>query len=72
MHKKKLFFFLLIFLNLTFINKLFAIDPYSFVQETADRASEALNKRGLNIPLHPRLTDADVDKVIQKIKAFDL
>ena len=45
MHKKKLFFFLLIFLNLTFINKLFAIDPYSFVQETADRASEALNKR---------------------------
>ena len=45
MHKKKLFFFLLIFLNLNFINKLFAIDPYSFVQETADRASEALNKR---------------------------
>ena len=34
--------------------------------------SEALNKRGLNIPLHPRLTDADVDKVIQKIKAFNI
>ena len=45
MHKKKLFFFLLFFLNLIFINKLFAIEPYSFVQETADRASEALNKR---------------------------
>ena len=45
MHKKKLFFFLLIFLNLIFINKLFAIEPYSFVQETANRASEALNKR---------------------------
>ena len=26
-------------------NNSFAIDPYSFVQETADRASEALNKR---------------------------
>ena len=45
MHKKKLYFFLLIFLNLIYINNSFAIEPYSFVQETADRASEALNKR---------------------------
>ena len=34
--------------------------------------SEALNIRGLNIPLHPRLTDADVNKVIQKIKSFNI
>ena len=46
MHKKKsFFFFLLIFINFIYINNSFAIDPYSFVQETADRASEALNKR---------------------------
>ena len=45
MHKKKLYFFLLIFFNFFYVNNLFAIDPYSFVQKTADRASEALNKR---------------------------
>ncbi len=45
MHKKKLYFFLLIFFNFFYFSNLFAIDPYSFVQETADRASEALNKR---------------------------
>ena len=46
MYKKKFFFFfLLIFINFTYIKNSFAIDPYSFVQETADRASEALNKR---------------------------
>ena len=46
MHKKKFFFFfLLIFINFIYIKNSFAIDPYSFVQETADRASEALNKR---------------------------
>ena len=43
--KKSFFFFFLIFLNFIYINNSFAIDPYSFVQETADRASEALNKR---------------------------
>ena len=43
--KKSFFFFLLIFVNFFYINNSFAIDPYSFVQETADRASEALNKR---------------------------
>ena len=43
--KKSFFFFLLIFLNFIYINNSFAIDAYSFVQETADRASEALNKR---------------------------
>ena len=43
--KKSFFFFLLIFINFIYINNSFAIDPYSFVQETADRASEALNKR---------------------------
>ena len=46
MYKKKyFFFFLLIFINFIYINNSFAIDPYSFVQVTADRASEALNKR---------------------------
>ena len=45
MHKKKLYFFLLIFLNFIYINNSFAVEPYSFIQETADRASEALNKR---------------------------
>ena len=46
MYKKKFFFFfLLIFINFIYINNSFAIDAYSFVQETADRASEALNKR---------------------------
>jgi len=46
MYKKKFFFFfLLIFINFIYINNSFAIDSYSFVQETADRASEALNKR---------------------------
>ena len=43
--KKSFFFFLLIFINFIYIKNSFAIDPYSFVQETADRASEALNKR---------------------------
>jgi len=45
MHKKKLYFFLLVFLNFIYINNLFAVEPFSFVQETANRASEALNKR---------------------------
>ena len=46
MYKKKFFFFfLLIFINFIYIKNSFAIDPFSFVQETADRASEALNKR---------------------------
>ena len=45
MHKKKLYFFLLIFLNFIYINNSFAVEPYAFVQKTADRASEALNKR---------------------------
>ena len=46
MYKKKFFFFfLLIFINFIYIKNSFAIDPYSFIQETADRASEALNKR---------------------------
>ena len=39
------FFFLLIFINFIYINNSFAVEPYSFVQKTADRASEALNKR---------------------------
>ena len=43
--RKSFFFFLLIFINFIYINNSFAVDPYSFVQETADRASEALNKR---------------------------
>tara|TARA_B100000959_G_C14743607_1_gene526129 strand:- start:41 stop:643 length:603 start_codon:yes stop_codon:yes gene_type:complete len=46
MYKKNFFFFfLLILLNFIFINSSFATQPYLFVQETADKASEALNKR---------------------------
>ena len=46
MYKKKIiYFFLLISLSFIFFNNSFAIEPYLFVQETADEASEALNKR---------------------------
>ena len=38
-------FLLLVSINFCFIPNSFAIDPYLFVQETADKASEALNKR---------------------------
>ena len=38
-------FLLLVSINFCFIPNSFAIDPYLFVQKTADRASEALNKR---------------------------
>ena len=38
-------FLLLVSINFCFISNSFAIDPYLFVQETADKASEALNKR---------------------------
>lgn len=31
---------------------------------------EQLNEDALSIPIHPRLTDADVDKVVELIKAF--
>ena len=43
--KKILKFFLIVSINFCFIPNSFAIDPYLFVQETADEASEALNKR---------------------------
>ena len=43
--KKILKFFLIVSINFCFISNSFAIDPYLFVQETADKASEALNKR---------------------------
>ena len=46
MYKKKIaYFFLIIFLSFICINNSIAIEPYLFVQETADKASEALNKR---------------------------
>ena len=38
-------FFLLVSINFCFISNSFAITPYLFVQETADKATEALNKR---------------------------
>jgi len=38
-------FLLLVSINFCFIPNSFAIDPYLFVQKTADEASEALNKR---------------------------
>ena len=43
--KKICKFLLLVSINFCFISNSFAIDPYLFVQETADEASEALNKR---------------------------
>ena len=43
--KKILKFLLLVSINFCFISNSFAIDPYLYVQETADKASEALNKR---------------------------
>ena len=43
--KKILKFLLLVSINFCFIPNSFAIDPYLFVQKTADEASEALNKR---------------------------
>ena len=43
--KKICKFLLLVSINFCFISNSFAIDPYLFVQETADKASEALNKR---------------------------
>ena len=43
--KKILKFLLLVSINFFFIPNSFAITPYLFVQETADEASEALNKR---------------------------
>ena len=46
MYKKKIaYFFFIIFLSFICINNSIAIEPYLFVQETADKASEALNKR---------------------------
>ena len=46
MYKKKItYFFLIIFLSFIYINNSIAIEPYLFVQKTADKASEALNKR---------------------------
>ena len=38
-------FFLLVSINFFFISNSFSIEPYLFVQKTADEASEALNKR---------------------------
>ena len=38
-------FLLLVSINFCFISNSFAITPYLFVQETADEATEALNKR---------------------------
>ena len=43
--KKILKFLLLVSINFCFIPNSFAITPYLFVQETADAATEALNKR---------------------------
>ena len=43
--KKILKFFLLVSISFCFLSNSFAIEPYLFVQETVDDASEALNKR---------------------------
>jgi len=43
--KKILKFFLLVSVSFCFLTNSFAIEPYLFVQETVNNASEALNKR---------------------------
>ena len=43
--KKNLKFFLLVLISFCFLSNSFAIEPYLFVQETVNSASEALNKR---------------------------
>ena len=43
--KKILKFLLLVSINFCFLSNSFAIEPYLFVQETVNSASEALNKR---------------------------
>ena len=43
--KKTLKFFLLVSISFCFLSNSFAIEPYLFIQETVDDASEALNKR---------------------------
>ena len=43
--KKTLKFFLLVSISFCFLSNSFAIEPYLFVQETVNSASEALNKR---------------------------
>ncbi len=43
--KKILKFLLLVSINFCFLSNSFAIEPYLFIQETVDDASEALNKR---------------------------
>ena len=32
---------------------------------------ERLNEEGLNLPIHPNLSEADVDKIVEKVKAFN-
>ena len=43
--KKSLQFLLIVSINICFLSNSFAIEPYLFVQETVNSASEALNKR---------------------------
>ena len=43
--KKILKFLLLVSINFFFLSNSFTIEPYLFVQETVNSASEALNKR---------------------------
>ena len=43
--KKILKFFLLVSISFCFLSNSFAVEPYLFIQETVDDASEALNKR---------------------------
>ena len=43
--KKILKFLLLVSISFCFLSNSFAIEPYLFIQETVDDASEALNKR---------------------------
>jgi dTDP-4-amino-4,6-dideoxygalactose transaminase len=34
------------------------------------RHAEQLNEQGLNLPLHPRLTDADVERIVEAVRSF--
>jgi len=34
-------------------------------------ASERLNEEGLNLPLHPNLSEGDLEKILSAVRGFD-
>ena len=48
------------------------LNLYSKYAKKALPNSEFLNETGLNLPLHPKLTDNDMDKIISLIKKWTI